>query len=66
MKPSKSKNTHQAQPTNGAFPAFHALRVSHKAFLALNEKRLEEMQNGKRLTLSEIANAILENAPGAK
>lgn len=57
-------NNRQAAPANekAAFPAFHALRISHKAFLTLNKKRLDAMQGGKRSTLSEIANAIIEGA----
>lgn len=48
--------------TKATFPAFHALRISHKAFLALNKKRLESMNAGERVTLSDVANEIIERA----
>ena len=57
----KSKTTDQTNHNYGVFPAFHALRISHKAFMNLQGKRLAEMQKGNRLTLSQIANGILEN-----
>lgn len=43
----------------GALPKFHAIRITSAAFAKLHKKRVEAMEAGRAVTVSEIANSMI-------
>lgn len=46
----------------GALPNFHAIRITSEAFAKLHKKRVEAMEAGRAVTVSELANKIILGA----
>jgi hypothetical protein len=43
----------------GVMPNFHTIRINSAAFAKLHKKRVEAMEAGRRVTVSEIANTVI-------